>query len=368
MFLLDPIWFNPYFCAMLDLSQLNMRSLALHRVGNISREETNFESGQLLNVSPEVEVSLLSYFLNPFMKTREVMRFSSDQGPEANYMFKACSSVFSDPDDMLAGSVEILKHLYQQSDHPHIKSGELFVAHFTDMVYGDEITDAIGIFKAETVSEFLKFNEEGFENLLVSVDQGVNVGKLDKGCLVINTDKAEGYAVISLDANNYDAAYWKDNFLGLGISDGDSFQTRSYLELCQEFTDEVFAPEHADEGKPEQLAFMNNAVQYLQENDTVNTEDFAQTVIREPAMQASFMEMKAEHDAMNPFPIQDEFAISKPTLKKEQRRIKNQIDLDTNIQIKLPFGSSGGSQFIERGFDEARGMYFYKVFFNSEKE
>ena len=352
---------------MLDLSQLNIEHLALHRVGNKSREETNFESGSLLNPSPEVEVALLTYFLGPFSKSRELMRFSSEMGVEANTMFKISSSIFSNPSDFLAGSVDILKHLFEQSEHPHIRSGELFVCFFSDMVYGDEVCDAIGVFKAETLHDFLKVSEEGFENLLANIDEGILVDKLDKGCIIVNSDKEEGYAVFSVDSNNYDTTYWKDKFLGLGVANDVNYQTRSYLEMCQEFTDEVFAPEHANEGKPAQMAFMNEAVQYMQEHEVVNTEEFAQTVIREPELQTSFMAFKEQHDALNPFPIEDEFAVSKPALKTQQRKIKNQIDLDTNIQIKLPFGSDQGSQFIERGYDEARGMYFYKVFFNQEK-
>lgn len=353
---------------MLDFSQIILNRVALHRAGSIAREETDFESGSLLRPTPEQEVALLTYFLGPFGKQREVMRFNSEQGPEQNTIFKISSSIFANPADLLAGSVDILKQLHQHSEHPHIKSGELFVAHLSDVVYEDEITDAIGIFKAETKHDFLKFQEEGFENLLLEVDNGVHVGKLDKGCLIINTDKEEGYAVVSVDANNYDAHYWKDHFLGLGVANTESFQTRSYLELCQEFTEEAFPQKTESGGRPEQMAFMEEAVSYMEENEVVSANDFAQTVIKEPAMQASFMEFKDQFDAANPFPIQDEFEVSKPALKSQSKKIKNQISLDNNIQIKLPFGLDAHEQFIERGFDEGKGMYFYKVFFNSERD
>ena len=54
-------------------------------------------------------------------------------------------------------------------------------------------------------------------------------------------------------------------------------------------------------------------------------------------------------------------------LKKEKKKIKSQINLDTNIQIKLDI-SDGDSlkENIEKGFDEERKMHFYKVFFNEE--
>ena len=63
------------------------------------------------------------------------------------------------------------------------------------------------------------------------------------------------------------------------------------------------------------------------------------------------------------------FEISEPALKSAKRKIKNTIKLDTNIQIKLDFNNPETSAFfIEKGFDDVRGMYFYKVFFNEEKE
>jgi hypothetical protein len=63
------------------------------------------------------------------------------------------------------------------------------------------------------------------------------------------------------------------------------------------------------------------------------------------------------------------FEISEPALKSAKRKIKNIIKLDTNIQIKLDFNNPETSAyFIEKGYDEVKGMHFYKVFFNEEKD
>ena len=56
-------------------------------------------------------------------------------------------------------------------------------------------------------------------------------------------------------------------------------------------------------------------------------------------------------------------------MKAQKRSIKSLIKLDTDIQIKL--GSRDpetNQQYIEKGFDKARGMKFYKVYYNSESE
>ena len=61
--------------------------------------------------------------------------------------------------------------------------------------------------------------------------------------------------------------------------------------------------------------------------------------------------------------------ISQNSVKSKKRSIKSLIKLDTNIQIKLDSNDpETNQQFIEKGFDEIRGMKYYKVFYNSEDE
>ena len=63
------------------------------------------------------------------------------------------------------------------------------------------------------------------------------------------------------------------------------------------------------------------------------------------------------------------FAISSPAVKSIKRKFKNLIKLDTDIEIKVKAATpdSGEAAFIERGYDETKGMHFYKVFFNEEE-
>ena len=65
--------------------------------------------------------------------------------------------------------------------------------------------------------------------------------------------------------------------------------------------------------------------------------------------------------------LSDNFLISKSALQKQKRAIKNYINLDTNIQIKLDFKNPESSKhFMEKGYDDQREMSYYKVFFNEE--
>ena len=50
------------------------------------------------------------------------------------------------------------------------------------------------------------------------------------------------------------------------------------------------------------------------------------------------------------------------------KKIKNVIDLDTNIQIRMDFiNPESADKFIEKGWDEEKQMYYYLVYFNKDK-
>jgi len=64
---------------------------------------------------------------------------------------------------------------------------------------------------------------------------------------------------------------------------------------------------------------------------------------------------KSQYNKENNLDLEENFNVSTSTLKKEKRKIKSQINLDTKIQIKMDI-SEGDSlkENIEKGFDEER--------------
>jgi len=351
---------------MIDFSQVLMRSLALHGVGNSHREEGNTISNRLAKPSPELEVLLQQFLLRPFLKCTEVYQFALDADqPEMNAVYRQVSKIFETPEDLLGQSINILNHLYKQSEHPIIKSGELFVAHFTTMGFEGEVVDAVGIFKAETKTPFFKFlepTEEGVTGLELVDDLGVNALKLDKGCIVMNIDHATGFRVLTVDSNNYDAEYWKRNFLNIERCNDHHFQTKNHIEMVKEFSKAVLAPNN----RTEQIAFVNESVQYMEDNEAWDNDDFGVTVLRNADLQHAFNDYRQQFSQKTGVALEDSFDISVPELQQQKRKYKNQIDLDTQIQIRLPFNPDGQQPHIERGYDEVRGMFFYKVFFMKE--
>ena len=109
--------------------------------------------------------------------------------------------MFSESDAFHENSVNVARHLYELSVHPQIKSGDLFVARISDMDVDGELTDAIGIFKSENRQAFLKLDNTG-DDFSIRHDDGINIEKLDKGCLIFDIDKDSGYKVCIIDKSN----------------------------------------------------------------------------------------------------------------------------------------------------------------------
>ncbi len=350
---------------MIDYSAINIEKIIIHKVGNKQKKIENVVSNDLFYLDENLSVSLINYFFTPFSKEIEISKLQHHSNIELNEVYSFSKKIFSQKNSFKEVSINILNHLYEQSEHPHIKMGELIIAYFNDIIFDDEITSAIGVFKVERKQNFFKFSQR--DRLLgISLAEGVNSKKLDKGCLIINIEKDDGYRVLSVDNNNYDTEYWKNKFLKLQFVKDYNYHTSQYVDFVKSFSSEVIEKE---KGKDEQIAFLNKSMNYLASNEEFNINEFASEIFDEPKMQKDFFEYKSNFEREQETEVQDSFQISQPSVKSKKRSIKSLIKLDTKIQIKLDsVDPESNQQFIEKGFDEIRGMKYYKVFYNSEDE
>ena len=227
------------------------------------------------------------------------------------------------------------------------------------------MVDAIGIFKSEIKDDFIELDENE-DHLEMILQHGINLKTLDKGCLIFNYKKEEGYKVLSIDSNRYDTRYWLEHFLSVDAFEDENFITKKYLKFCQEFAKDVVFPA---EDKKEEVMFMNRAVNYFAKNDEFNEEDFLTEVLDNPDLIPEFKNYKV--DKGEKWSIEDvsTFSISNSAVTDARKKIKNVINLDTNIQIKLDFiNPESAEKFIEKGWDEEKQMYYYLVYFNKENK
>ena len=350
---------------MITFFEASLRLLSIHHTGNKSQDELYRLSEKPFAVADETLGKLLmQYFLTPFEKVNEIYRLSHPSGNLGlNEVFHFSSEVFSNTENFHDNAVQIVKHLYDVSTHPKIKSGELYVVYFEGLQIEGSLHPAIGIFKSETKEAYLKVQsgEGGFT--LNYEEEAINIKKLDKGCLIFNTEKEEGYKVAIVDkTNSSEAAYWIDDFLKLTIRNDSYNQTNNTLSIYKKFI-----TTHVDEefsvGKTDKIDLLNRSIKYFKEKDQFNMDEFSHEVIGYTEGIESFKNFKKNYEQEYDTDITDNFAINNAAVKKQARAYKSILKLDKNFHIYI----HGNKDLIEKGFDEERKMNFYKVYFRDEQ-
>jgi len=351
---------------MINLYSTHIASLSIHRVGNKSRNEGLFISREPYKLDDELLPLIKEFFLKPFREKEEnYFRFHHEADLEFHELYNFSTAIFNNPDTLHEVSKKITTHLYNQSEHPHIKNGEVYVAYLENVQLDNEKMDAIGIFKSELKQDFLQFNETETQ-LQAILNQGVNLSKLDKGCIIFNSKKEEGYKVLSVDSNRYDTRYWLEQFLGIEPFEDEHFFTKKYLKFCQDFAKDVVLPA---EDKKEEVMFMNRAVNHFAKNDNFEETSFLSEVIDNPDLIPEFRHYKTEKAPKYKIEDVSSFPIANKAVTAARKKIKNVINLDTNIQIKMDFiNPESAEKFVEKGWDEERQMYYYLVYFNKEQK
>ncbi|AEK23607.1 conserved hypothetical protein [Capnocytophaga canimorsus] len=351
---------------MLNLYNTHIDSLSIHRIGNQSKGEPLFISEQPYALNDEIIGLLKEYFFKPFREKEEnYFRFSHDADVEFNELYQLITSIFENENSIHQVSKKIAQHLYNQSNHPHIKSGELYVTLLHDIFLDNQKVSAVGIFKSEMKHNFLQFEEQQ-NQLEIIIQEGVNIHKLDKGCIIFNVNKEEGYKVLSVDSNRYDTKYWLENFLGVDALIDENFFTKKYLKFSQDFAKEVILPA---EDKKEEVMFMNRAINYFAKNDEFEETAFMNEVIDNPDLIPEFRNYKVEKGPKYKIEDVSSFPIANKAVSDVRKKIKNVIDLDTNIQIRLDFiNPESAEKFVEKGWDQEKQMYYYLVYFNKEQK
>jgi hypothetical protein len=350
---------------MVSYLEASIEQLSIHRIGNKSQNELYSLSDQPLHIDDNIlDKLLIEYFLTPFGKQNEVYRFMHSSGDlNLNELFHFSSSMFSDPNNFHELTGQISKHLYDISNHPKIKSGELYIATFKDLQLEGELTDAIGIFKSETKEAYLKVNpaKGGFD--LSYEENGINIQKLDKGCLIFNIEKEQGYKIMVIDqTNRNDAAYWKDEFLNLRIRNDNYTKTNTTLNVCKNFiTNKI--DDDFEISKADKIDLLNRSMKYFKEKDSYNMDEFSEEVIGNQKAIESFKNFSREYNNEFEAGLEQSFDISNAAVKKQSRVFKSILKLDKNFHIYI----HGNKEFIEKGFDEDKSMNYYKVYFKEEQ-
>ena len=270
------------------------------------------------------------------------------------------SEIFDNVEDLHKQSINIAKHLYEQSFHPKVKAGEFYTVYFDDCIIDGETVDAVGLFKSENKDTFLKVFPSG-NDFDVDSEQGININKLYKGCLIFNTGRENGYIVAVVDNTNKgaEAQYWMDDFLHVRQRKDEYHNTQNILSLCKNFVKNEL-PQHFEVSKADQVDLLNKSVKFFKENENFNMTKFANEVIGQSDIINSFNQFKSSFQQDYDVEIADNFVISESAVKKQARSLKSVIKLYENFHIYI----HGDRELIEQGEDK-KGK-FYKVYYQEE--
>ena len=130
---------------MLNLYNTHIETLSIHRVGNKSRNESQFLSGQPFNLTDEIVPLMKEYFFRPFREKEEnYFQFAHEVDLDYNEMYKFASEVFANPSSLHDVSKKITNHLFEQSNHPHIKNGEVYVTYLSNVNIDNNVVGGWG--------------------------------------------------------------------------------------------------------------------------------------------------------------------------------------------------------------------------------
>lgn len=344
-----------------DTALGSIEHISVHRVGNKANEEGMILSAEPLQLEWRVTEALTTYFHSP-LKTQEFYSLHHESSLELNEVYTYVKVIFGDPENLHEQSVKLAKHLFEASTHPKIKGGEFYTVFFKHCLVDGELIDAVGLFKSENKDTFLKVNPTG-DGFIIKSDEGVNINKLDKGCLIFDTEQEEGYVVAVVDNTNksVEAQYWIDDFLHLKQREDAYFQTQSVMAMAKSFITKEL-PRQFEVDKADQADLLNKSISFFKEQESFNMRDFEAEVIVQPEVISQFQQYRHDYQQEREMYIPDAFDISTPAVKKQQGTFKSILKLDKNFSVYI----HGNRNMIERG-EDADGRKFYKLYYDEEK-
>lgn len=343
---------------MFDFTDAFLQQASIHKIGNKADDEGTKLSPDALDLdSMELRMLLQKFFLTHF-KTEEYYSFNFTEDDLAlNPMYNYAKRMFNDG-DFHAKTVSIAHYLYEVSNHPMIKPGDLLVGMFKDVDIKGVRTKALAVLKVENMQAFLKLEDD----LTMNSEQGINTDKIDKAALIFNTEEKDGYRVLIIDkANSSDAVFWKDDFLKVKPVTDEFSNTKNFLQIAKTFVVNQL-PEDFEVDKPRQIDMLNKSIDFFKKHDMFDKEEFEKEIFGDKEVISSFNSFYDDFKEKNNVELEDSFEISTQAVKKQARIFKSVLKLDKNFHIYI----HGDRQLIEKG-TEPDGRKFYKIYYTEEE-
>lgn len=310
---------------MIKVKEIKLATIQV--VGNKTRGEGLSAASALVDVSESSE--FLTQLVEKSFTMDDLKRFSYIESVELNPVYQFVSKIFDDIETFLKQSVNIATFLYDQSIHSNIRSGELYVL-LLECEYKKEPVEAIAILKSEKKDPFLATDNDGRE-ISVRTIYGTGLKGLDKGCLVLNVERENGYVVGTVDNTNNgsDAQYWTDSFLHVTNCDDDYHETVKLTEMLTAFSKQV-AEQNAAEG----AVVAKKATELLKKGEAVQVEELADRICVTGEQREQFASLRQEFEEEHGGFAEAVNVVAKAASRKPVSRM-NTLRIGDTFEVKV---------------------------------
>lgn len=330
----------------------NIKAAVVQRVGNKSNDDGVAFSDSLCQMEG-VEEHLLS-LINASFKFDDWKQFYYIDGLEMNPAYRFVTKIFDDENSLVKQSNNLARHLYEQSIHPNIKIGEFYVVLLDGCVIDGVETNAVGLFKSEVMETVLTVKME-HNHLVLSPQMGMSLKKLEKGCIIFNVAKEQGYKLAVVDNTNpkSDAHYWADNFLHVKDCNDDYHQTVKLMDMCTGFVQQL-----KEQSEVDSVIAAKKTAELLKTGETVQVDDLADLLCQNEEQKQAFGTYRQSFEEEYGSFADEISVVSKAASRKPVSRM-NVLKLGNEFEVKVLNPDAD----IESGVDELSGKRFYTLYY-----
>ena len=334
---------------MMKLNRIKAATIQI--VGNKTRGEGLSSASALADVSESSD--FLTKLIEKSFAMEDLKCFTYIESVELNPVYQFVSMIFDDENAFLKQSVNIATFLYDQSVHPNIRSGELYVL-LLECEYKKQAIDAVAILKSEKKDPFLATDNDGRE-ISVRTIYGTGLKGLDKGCLILNVDREKGYVVGTVDNTNNgsDARYWTDSFLHVTDCDDDYHQTVKLMEMCRGFVNQ-----QEDITDAERAITAKRTADVFATGDTIHVDALADMLFQNEKHKREFAAYRERFEQQNGELCDEVSVVKKAALRKHVTKMATlKLGADFEVKVLNPEAK------IEGGVDKQSGKKYYTLYY-----
>lgn len=341
---------------MKTLELLSIDKVTIQVVGNKTLGDGISFANNTTDCS-DIFLHIKTLLTNTF-KVQEEKRFDFVGALDLNPVYKFSSAIFDDLELFISQSQNLARYLYDQSLHPNIKSGDFFVIHGLFSV--DDINkDGLVFLKSENKEVLISTRNDG-KNITATPVYGMSLRKLDKGCIILNDCRDEGYRVLTIDKTNNgtDAHYWTESFLHVVDRNDDFHSTLQLNDMCTGFLRHI----QKNESVQDCAKVAKNVSSLFSSGKSLTFEQFENALAPTEDMKQQLVTYKQQYENQHGA-LPTAFIPVSSAIKRKPVNRMNSFKAGSDFEIKILNPNAE----ILSGYDEERGMRYYKLYLNEER-